>query len=76
METIHAGAEQGFLLPTAGNEDGWVQQNIDEFKKRAEIGDGGMKGFVNELCDGLGNVKGWEEVLERRRSEDTLVHGE
>ncbi|ORX95703.1 hypothetical protein BCR34DRAFT_498303 [Clohesyomyces aquaticus] len=76
MEDIVSGAEQGFLLPTAGNDEAWVQQNIDEFEKRAEEGDEGMKVLVKESEEGLGKGRPWGQEFGRRGSQDTLVQGD
>jgi hypothetical protein len=54
FEDLAAGAEQGFLLPLAGREDIWVEQNMRAFVKRAGEGDEGMKELVGEVKRGFG----------------------
>ena len=49
MESIVAGSEQGFALPLAGQDGAWVEENLDEFRRRAEDGDAGMRALVEEL---------------------------
>jgi phenylpyruvate tautomerase PptA (4-oxalocrotonate tautomerase family) len=46
MEDIAAGAEQGFMLPLAGRESAWVQENMARFRERAENGDESMRALV------------------------------
>lgn len=54
MEDITAGAEQGFMLPVAGQDAGWVDENIAEFEKRAKEGDVSMQGLLQEIKIGIG----------------------
>ena len=55
MEDIAAGAEQGFVLPVAGQEGAWVEENMGAFEKRAREGDESMAALVEEVKRGLGN---------------------
>jgi phenylpyruvate tautomerase PptA (4-oxalocrotonate tautomerase family) len=48
MEDIIAGAEQGFVLPTAGKDGEWARENMGEFERRAQDGDKSMKKMVQE----------------------------
>lgn len=48
MEDIVAGAEQGFELPVAGQDEGWARENMEAFEKRAKDGDEGMRRLVEE----------------------------
>lgn len=54
MEDIAAGAEQGFLLPIAGQDGKWVEQNMAHFEQRAQDGDQSMKALIDEVNVGLG----------------------
>ncbi|KAL6710191.1 hypothetical protein ACN47E_009982 [Coniothyrium glycines] len=54
MEDITAGAEQGFLLPIAGQDGSWVEENMAAFEKRAEDGDASMQAFLHEIKLGVG----------------------
>ncbi|KAI8942280.1 hypothetical protein NX059_000359 [Plenodomus lindquistii] len=47
--TIVTGAEQGFLLPLAGQDDQWLEENMAEFKRRADVGDESMRKLVGEV---------------------------
>jgi hypothetical protein len=49
MEDIAAGAEQGFALPLAGQDGSWIQENMAEFRRRAEDGDESMKALIGEM---------------------------
>ncbi|KAF2829498.1 hypothetical protein CC86DRAFT_465099 [Ophiobolus disseminans] len=62
-EDVAAGAEQGFVLPVAGQEGEWVQENIEAFKKRAEMGDESVKQLLLEVGDGLGKKEEIKEGL-------------
>lgn len=48
MEDIVAGAEQGFVLPVAGQDGEWANSNMSEFERRAADGDESMRGLVRE----------------------------
>ncbi|KAF2844672.1 hypothetical protein T440DRAFT_314665 [Plenodomus tracheiphilus IPT5] len=48
-ESIAAGAEQGFLLPLAGQDGTWMQENMAEFERRAETGDESIRVLVGEI---------------------------
>lgn len=54
FEDIAAGAEQGFLLPVAGKDREWVQENMGAFGKRAAEGDESMVKLLDEVKGGLG----------------------
>jgi hypothetical protein len=55
FEDLAAGAEQGFLLPLAGQDGGWVRDNMRAFEKRAKDGDESMKRLLVEHKDGFGS---------------------
>ncbi|KAH6614265.1 hypothetical protein C7974DRAFT_291709, partial [Boeremia exigua] len=48
FEDIAAGAEQGFVLPLAGQEGAWAREHMSAFEARAGAGDEGMKVLVEE----------------------------
>jgi hypothetical protein len=54
MEDIAAGAEQGFILPIAGKDGEWAEENMPEFKARASAGDASMQALVLEYRQGFG----------------------
>jgi hypothetical protein len=54
MEDIAAGAEQGFILPTAGQDGKWLEENMGAFQKRADEGDESMQGLLEEIQNGIG----------------------
>jgi hypothetical protein len=54
MEDIAAGAEQGFILPTAGQDGKWLEDNMEAFRKRAAEGDESMQGLLEEVQNGVG----------------------
>jgi len=54
FEDLAAGAEQGFILPTAGQDREWVEENMDKFEKRAAEGDESMRVMVEEAKAGFG----------------------
>jgi hypothetical protein len=49
FEDLVAGAEQGFVLPQAGQDGDWVKENMAEFERRAREGDGSMKQLIEEV---------------------------
>ena len=49
FEDLAAGAEQGLVLPKAGEEKGWAHENWAEMVKRAKEGDRGMEGLMRQL---------------------------
>jgi hypothetical protein len=49
MEDIVAGAEQGFVLPKAGDDGNWTKENMAEFERRAADGDESMRVLVGEV---------------------------
>lgn len=49
MEDIIAGAEQGFMLPVAGQDGNWLREHEEKFMKRAESGDESMKRLLGEM---------------------------
>jgi phenylpyruvate tautomerase PptA (4-oxalocrotonate tautomerase family) len=56
-EGIVAAAEQGFLLPSAGQDDKWLEKNLKAFEKRAADGDEAMKALLEEIkTKGLGSA--------------------
>lgn len=57
MEDIAAGAEQGFVLPVAGRDAQWAEQNMREFERRAGLGDRSMGRLVGEVRMGFGRSK-------------------
>lgn len=54
MEDIAAGAEQGFVLPVAGRDGAWIEENMGEFERRAEEGDESMRALIAEYKAGMG----------------------
>ena len=52
-EDIAAGAEQGFVLPVAGNDAQWARDHLDAFQERAAGGDEGMRALVEDVKWGL-----------------------
>jgi hypothetical protein len=48
FEDLAAGAEQGFVLPVAGEDGEWAKENMAEFARRAADGDESMKKLVQE----------------------------
>ncbi|KAF1362865.1 hypothetical protein EJ07DRAFT_105836 [Lizonia empirigonia] len=48
IEDIVAGAEQGFMLPVAGQDAEWAKENMGEFERRAGEGDESMRVLVQE----------------------------
>ena len=56
MEDIAAGAEQGFLVPVAGEDGGWAAEHLADFRKRADAGDESMQGLVMEVEQGFGKA--------------------
>jgi hypothetical protein len=57
MEDIAAGAEQGFLLPIAGKDGEWANENKRIFERRAREGDESMKDLVKEFRRGFGTAR-------------------
>lgn len=57
MEDIVAGTEQGFVLPVAGNDAKWLEENRGEIERRAGEGDAAMKVLLEESKRGLGKSK-------------------
>jgi hypothetical protein len=53
FEDLAAGAEQGFLLPLAGEEGDCVEENMQAFEKRAGEGDEAIKRLVWEVKKGF-----------------------
>jgi hypothetical protein len=49
FEDLAAGAEQGFLLPLAGQDGKWVEENMQAFEKRAGEGDESMRQMIEEV---------------------------
>lgn len=49
FEDLAAGAEQGFVLPKAGEEEGWVRENWEDFERRAKDGDGAVGMMMEEI---------------------------
>lgn len=58
LDDIAAGAEQGFVMPVAGNDQQWAREHMPEFEARAAAGDEAMEMFVKEVKDGLGKGLG------------------
>ncbi|OAL45295.1 hypothetical protein IQ07DRAFT_520375, partial [Pyrenochaeta sp. DS3sAY3a] len=54
MEDIAAGAEQGFVLPVAGRDGAWIEENMGAFERRAGEGDESMRALIGEYESGLG----------------------
>ncbi|KAF2032490.1 hypothetical protein EK21DRAFT_60772 [Setomelanomma holmii] len=48
FEDLAAGAEQGFVLPVAGEEGEWAERNMDEFRRRAQSGDESVARLMEE----------------------------
>lgn len=64
-----AGLEAGFILPQAGGDVAWLEENWEEFNRRADAGDEEMQGMVKEitergLLDGTNGVKTQQQKLE------------
>jgi len=55
FEDVAAGAEQGFLLPLAGEDGNWVKDNMQAFEKRAREGDESFKTLLAEHKAGFGS---------------------
>lgn len=55
MQDIAAGAEQGFILPIAGEDGKWIEENMAEFERRAKDGDESMRALAEEVKTGLGS---------------------
>lgn len=55
FEDLAAGAEQGFLLPLAGQDGEWVRDNMRAFENRAKEGDESMKKLLMEHKEGFGS---------------------
>jgi hypothetical protein len=49
FEDLAAGAEQGIVLPKAGEEGKWAEENWGEMVRRAEEGDSGMERLMEGL---------------------------
>ena len=69
MGGIIAGLEAGFVLPAAGGDVQWLEENWEEFNRRAEAGDEEMKGMVKEiqergLLDGTNGLMTQQKKLE------------
>lgn len=37
------------MLPATGQERGWLEENMEEFRRRAERGDQSMRALVGEV---------------------------
>ena len=66
---IIAGLEAGFVLPQAGGDVAWLEENWEEFNRKADAGDEEMQGMVREiqergLLDGTNGVKTQQQKLE------------
>ena len=64
-----AGMEAGFMLPQAGGDVQWLEDNWEEFNRKADAGDEEMKGMVKEiqergLLDGTNGIKTQQQKLE------------
>lgn len=57
MEDITAGAEQGFILPIAGQDGKWVEENLARFQQRAQDGDESMRTLIDEASVGFGRKR-------------------
>lgn len=49
--TIVAGLEKGFFRPSAGEDQAWLKDNLDAFKKLADEGDEEMQNLVKEIYE-------------------------
>jgi hypothetical protein len=49
FEDLAAGAEQGIVLPKAGEEEGWARENWEEMERRSKEGDEGMERLMADL---------------------------
>lgn len=56
MGDIAAGAELGFVVPVAGQDEKWAEENREKFRERAGKGDGSMKGLLEEMDRGFGKA--------------------
>jgi phenylpyruvate tautomerase PptA (4-oxalocrotonate tautomerase family) len=66
---IIAGLEAGFVLPIAGGDVAWLEENYEEFQRRADGGDEEMAGMLKEikergLLDGTNGLKTQQQRLE------------
>lgn len=49
--SIVAGMEAGFILPAAGGDRKWIEENWEAFKSRAEAGDEEMREVVEDITE-------------------------
>ncbi|KAL5113406.1 hypothetical protein ACEQ8H_008703 [Pleosporales sp. CAS-2024a] len=49
FEDLAAGSEQGFILPQAGEDRAWLNENIKALEARAEQGDASMEKLIQEM---------------------------
>jgi hypothetical protein len=54
FDDVATGMEQGFLLPKAGEDKKWADENLEAFEKRARDGDEAMKKMAEEARRGFG----------------------
>jgi hypothetical protein len=54
FDDVATGSEQGFLMPKAGEDKKWAEENMEAFEKRARDGDEAMKKMVEEAKRGFG----------------------
>jgi hypothetical protein len=90
LDDIAAGAEQGMIIPPAGQDQKWADEHLDEVRERAAAGEKSMQRFEREIGWGFGNewamwrigVGGWEkDEMERRREgregqQDSAIRGQ
>lgn len=53
-----SGREKGFIIPQAGQEEQWFKSNREQFQKRADAGDTGLKAMIEEV-DTREDLKAW-----------------
>lgn len=69
---IIAGLEAGLVLPPAGGDVQWLEENWAEINRRADNGDDEMKAMVKEisergLMDGSNGIRTAQQKLEEVR---------
>lgn len=49
--SISAGYEAGFSRPQAGEDEGWIKENMAAFQAKADAGDEGFIDMVKDIKD-------------------------
>jgi phenylpyruvate tautomerase PptA (4-oxalocrotonate tautomerase family) len=73
-DLIH-GTELGFTLPPAGGDREWLEENWQEFNKRAEAGDEDFAGMVQEVKE-RGLVQSSNGQTAQQKLEEAMGWGE